>query len=286
MEEAKVLRSVPDGPRFIRRNDKGIRGSDLVRALKFKSRRPVENECEHQLAPMRLEMDVRSSKGTDRSHLGNAASCRFNRGFLRLPAIERCPVSLRSGMMKEALTGKRPPSIPAVGKFEAMFRESRVNSRRSDLDNLKASRTLQHLMPDLWRLKDEIAFIHDERLALVLVDHPHPAAPDIDHLKLDSMIMHPVRYGSALRNENVRSDVTPPEPARDQVPVEHSCTALGGRRSGEGQHELRRKWRQEIRRWKRLGTASYANAITVPAKRSGMRLVRRIDEIQAKALAA
>ena len=199
MKETKVARRVPDAPHFTRWNNEGVGGADLVRAAKFKARGPLENECKNQL-DLRLKNDAFGFIRTDRSYFGKTAGCLANRGFLRLPAIERRPRSLRCDVMEEALTGERSPRVSAIGEFEPMFRESRVNRGRSDLDNLKASRTLQHLVPDLWRLQYEIAFIHDERLALVLIDHPHPAAPDIDHLKPDSMKMHPVCDGSTFRN--------------------------------------------------------------------------------------
>lgn len=286
VEEAKVGRDVSEAPGLVRRNHEGVCGPDLARAAKFESRRTFEHEAEYQLALMRLESHGCCFRRADRAHLGKAASRLANGGFLHLAAIEECPGSFRSKMMKEALASEHPLRIPAVGKFEPMFSKSGVKGRRTDLYDLETRRTLQHLMPDFRRLQYDIAFVHYERLALVFVDNPHPATPNIDHLQRDPVKMHPVCDRSALRNGDMRSDVAATEPTRDKVAIEHPGAALAGKRSSKGQHELRRERRQEIRRPRRLRAASYPNTIAFPAERSGVRVIRRIDEVQAKALAA
>jgi hypothetical protein len=63
------------------------------------------------------------------------------------------------------------------------------------------------------RLQHQVAGVHDERLALVLVDDAHPAAPDEDQLEGDAVEMDPVGDRAAVGNGDVRRDVAPAEPA-------------------------------------------------------------------------
>ena len=113
-------------------------------------------------------------------------------------------------------------------------------------------------MADQGRLKDEVALVHHERLALVLVDDANPAAPDVDHLERDAVEVDPVRDRAALGNGDVRSDVAPAEPAWDQVAIEHPRAALAGRATRAGQHEFGRERRQAVGQCRRSGRWSVA----------------------------
>src|SRR3982751_3207791 len=97
---------------------------------------------------------------------------------------------------------------------------------------------LEHPGPDLGRLEHQVAGIHHERLALVLVNDPDPAGANVDHLEADTVEMDPVGNRPALGNADVRSDVAAAHPARDEVPIEHTRTARGGRCPSTSEHEL------------------------------------------------
>ena len=90
----------------------------------------------------------------------------------------------------------------------------------------RPARAFEDPVADLGRLQHEIAFVHHERLALILVDDAHPATPHIDHLERDPMVMDPVGDQPAFRNGDVRCNVAPAEPARDEVAIEQASAAL------------------------------------------------------------
>ena len=72
------------------------------------------------------------------------------------------------------------------------------------------------------RLENAIARIHDERRALVFVNHTRPTGYTIDHLKSNAMIMHVIRGFAAIRDANMRGDKSPARLARYQIAVLHT----------------------------------------------------------------
>ena len=80
-----------------------------------------------------------------------------------------------------------------------MVGEGFVKRRGADLDDFEPGRAFEHAVADHRRLKHQVALVHHERLALVLVDDAHPAAADEDHLQRDAVVMDPVGDRPALR---------------------------------------------------------------------------------------
>ena len=76
-------------------------------------------------------------------------------------------------------------------------------------------------MADQRRLEHAVAGVHDERLALVLVDHLHPPAHAVDHLEADPVEVHVVGDRSAVGDADVRRDEPSTLATRVEVAVLH-----------------------------------------------------------------
>src|SRR6476661_6897272 len=137
-------------------------------------------------------------------------------------------------------------------------------------------------MPDQRRLQDEVALVHHERLALVLVDDADPASANEDHLQCDAMIVDPVGHRAAIRDGDVRRDVSPAEPARDQVAIQHAGAPLRRRGARRGDDELGPERRQAVRE---RGGARPRQANRFPARTQDrrVRVVSGIDDIEPEA---
>ena len=92
--------------------------------------------------------------------------------------------------------------------------------------------------------------MHNERFALILVDHLDPARIAEDELETDRMVVDIVGDGAAVRNHDVRRNEPPTETAGDQVAVLHARPADTGISIGSpGDHELRDEIRDDERSW-------------------------------------
>ena len=90
--------------------------------------------------------------------------------------------------------------------------------------------------------------MHNERFALILVDHLDPARIAEDELEPDRMVVDIVGDGAAVRNHDVRRNESPTETAGDQVAVLHARPADTGLSIGSpGDHELRDEIRDDER---------------------------------------
>src|SRR5436190_2426222 len=134
-------------------------------------------------------------------------------------------------------------------------------------------------MADLGRLKHEIAGLHDERLPLVLIDDAHPPSSHDDQLQRDAVVMHPVGDRAAVRDRNVRGDVTTAETAGHEIAIDHSRAPLPAITSGVRQDEAgpeRRNFGQQGR----SGPRRHAQDFVAAAQEGGSRIVRREDRIE------
>lgn len=102
---------------------------------------------------------------------------------------------------------------------EALASESSVDSRRGQsqlvidprfmprrtthLYDLGTGGRLQHTMPDLRRLKNAVARVHNKGRSLTLVHNPDPAGSAIDHLKQQLVIVDVIRDLAAVWDTNM-----------------------------------------------------------------------------------
>ena len=200
----------------------------VMPSAKLEVGRTFEDEAEHQLPIMRREAIARRRRRADDAHLGEAAGRARDRGLLRFAAVRtastafapRCAAG--SAARRTAASG----SIRSFGSVRSW--SAKVSCSAGQL--ISTTSRPGELSSTRWRisgrLQHQVAGVHHERLALVLVDDAHPAAPDGDELQRDAVEMHPVGDRPALGDRDVRGDVAPAEPARDQVAVEHAGPAL------------------------------------------------------------
>src|ERR1700690_2204293 len=100
---------------------------------------------------------------------------------------------------------------------------------RAYFDDLETGRGFEDAMANARRLQHAVAFAHDERRSLILIDNAHPAAPAIDHLKTDAVIMHVIVHRTAVGDADLRGDDAPAEAAGNEIAILHARAACDPR---------------------------------------------------------
>src|SRR5262249_10970932 len=155
--------------------------------------RPLENESEKELAVVRRHGARRAA---DDARSSAPSARRGDPAALGRAVGEALAIALRVGAHARRRQRQRRIAV------------RRMNGGRADLDDLEAGGALEPAVTKPRRLEDDLAGLHDERLALILVHEPDPALVAVDHLEPDLVEVHVVGDGAAVRDPDVGSDET------------------------------------------------------------------------------
>ncbi len=97
-----------------------------------------------------------------------------------------------------------------------------VFRRATHFYDLRVVRTLEHTVTYMRWLQYAIAGFQYERRTLIFVHYPYPASVTVNHLKIDSMVMHVVRHRTTVRNADVRRNESATAAIGNQVTVLHA----------------------------------------------------------------
>jgi len=143
--------------------------------------------------------------------------------------------SLGSDMAHETLAGEVALRIKlGCWQRQVVVGHRDVFGRRAEFDDFGAGRTFEDAVADLRRLQDAIAGIHDKRVALTFIDHPHPALAAEDGLKPELVEVDVVRHRSTIEDAEVRGDEGAAMALRQQITVAHTGATHTPLRVGGG----------------------------------------------------